>query len=149
MSKTHPDQSTEPLRAVTEKVTKSDADWRAALTREQYYVLRGHGTERPGTSPLDREKRHGAFLCAGCGAELFASDAKFDSGTGWPSFDRPAAKGAVSEHDDLSHFMRRTEVRCARCDGHLGHLFPDGPRASTGLRYCINGVALKFKPDDG
>jgi len=145
MSKTHPDQST----ASAEKVDKSDAAWRAELTREQYFVLRQHGTERPGTSPLNREKRKGAFLCAGCGAELFVSDAKFDSGTGWPSFDRPAAKSAVREHDDVSHFMRRTEVRCARCDGHLGHVFPDGPSATTGLRYCINGAALKFKPDDG
>ncbi len=150
MSKSHPDPSTaSAAEKVTGKVTKSDAAWRAELTREQYLVLRQHGTERPGSSPLNREKRKGIFLCAGCGAELFASDAKFESGTGWPSFDRPAAKDTVSEHDDLSHFMRRTEVRCAHCDGHLGHVFPDGPRQTTGLRYCINGVALKFKPDDG
>jgi peptide-methionine (R)-S-oxide reductase len=147
MSKTHPEQSAAGAEKVAQKLDKSDAAWRAELTREQYFVLRQHGTERAGTSPLDREKRKGAFLCAGCGAELFVSDAKFDSGTGWPSFDRPVAS-AVSEHDDLSHFMRRTEVRCARCDGHLGHVFPDGP-SDTGLRYCINGVALKFKPDDG
>ena len=146
MSQTHPDPST---AAIADKVTKSDADWRAELTPEQYYVLRQHGTERPGTSPLNREKRKGTFLCAGCGAELFASDAKFESGTGWPSFDRPAPKDAVSEHDDRSQFMRRTEVRCARCDGHLGHVFPDGPRETTGLRYCINGAALRFKPEDG
>ena len=146
MSQTHPAQSTEDA---AEKIAKSDAAWRAELTPEQYAVLRQHGTERAGTSPLNRDKRNGTFLCAGCGAELFASDAKFESGTGWPSFDRPARKLAVSEHDDLSHFMRRTEVRCARCDGHLGRVFPDGPRATTGLRYCINGVALKFKPDDG
>jgi peptide-methionine (R)-S-oxide reductase len=146
MSKTHPDKSTED---VAEKVAKSDAAWRAELTPQQYVVLRQHGTERPGTSPLNREKRNGMFLCAGCGATLFASDAKFESGTGWPSFDRPATKLAVSKHDDFSHFMRRIEVRCARCDGHLGHVFPDGPSETTGLRYCINGVALKFKPDDG
>src|SRR5262245_5168384 len=147
MSKTQPDRSAQD--APNNVVAKSDAAWRAELTREQYLVLRQHGTERPGTSPLNREKRKGMFLCAGCGAKLFASDAKFESGTGWPSFDRPATKQAVSEHDDLSHFMRRTEVRRARCDGHLGHVFPDGPADTTGLRYCINGVALKFKPDDG
>jgi peptide-methionine (R)-S-oxide reductase len=145
MSKTHADPST----ASADKVTKSDAAWRGELTPEQYLVLRQHGTERPGTSPLNREKRKGTFLCAGCGAELFASEAKFDSGTGWPSFDRPAAKDAVSEHDDRSHFMSRIEVCCARCNGHLGHVFPDGPRDTTGLRYCINGVALKFQPEDG
>jgi peptide-methionine (R)-S-oxide reductase len=150
MSKTYPDQRTAgATETPTQRVTKSDAHWHAELTREQYFVLRQHGTERPGTSPLNREKRRGTFLCAGCGAELFASDAKFESGTGWPSFDRPAARDAVSEHDDLSHGMRRTEVRCARCDGHLGHVFPDGPRHTTGRRYCINGVALKFKPGDG
>jgi peptide-methionine (R)-S-oxide reductase len=149
MAETHPEQNAASTEKVADKLDKSDAAWRAELTREQYFVLRQHGTERPGTSPLNREKRKGAFLCAGCGAELFVSDAKFESGTGWPSFDRPADKSAVAEHDDLSHFMRRTEVRCARCDGHLGHVFPDGPRATTGLRYCINGAALKFKPDDG
>jgi peptide-methionine (R)-S-oxide reductase len=131
----------------TDKFVKSDAEWRAQLTPEQYYVLRQHGTERAGTSPLNREKRKGLFLCAGCGAPLFSSDAKFDSGTGWPSFDRPAADAAVSEHDDRALFMHRTEVRCARCEGHLGHVFPDGPRDTTGLRYCINGLALKFKPE--
>src|SRR5262249_10856646 len=122
MSKTKADQ-----------VSKSEAAWRAELPPEQFYVLRQHGTERPGTSPLNREKRKGIFLCAGCGAELFTSDAKFESGTGWPSFDRPAPMDAVSEHDDFSHLMRRTEVCCARCDGHLGHVFPDGPRETTGL----------------
>src|SRR5262249_35496321 len=146
MSKTLHDQSTSTN---AEKVAKSDAAWRAELTREQYFVLRQHGSERPGTSPLNREKRKGRFLCAGCGAGLFASDAQIQSGTGWTSFDRPAAGSAVSEHDDHSHLMHRTEVRCARCDGHLGHVFPDGPRDTTGLRYCINGVALKFNPDDG
>jgi len=142
MSKSPPAES-------ADKVVKSDAAWRAELTPEQYYVLRQHGTERPGSSPLNREKRKGAFLCAACAMPLFASGAKFDSGTGWPSFDRPASEAAVTEHDDLSLFMHRTEVRCARCGGHLGHVFPDGPRETTGLRYCINGAALKFKPDDG
>jgi peptide-methionine (R)-S-oxide reductase len=142
MSQTAPDESFAPI-------VKSDAAWRAELTPDQYRVLREHGTERAGTSPLNRETRKGDFLCAGCGATLFASADKFDSGTGWPSFDRPAAKLAVSEHDDRSLFMHRTEVRCARCGGHLGHVFPDGPRETTGRRYCINGVALKFKPEDG
>ncbi len=110
--------------------------------------MRQHGTERAGTSPLNDEKRKGMFTCASCGEPLFASDAKFESGTGWPSFDRPASEAAVSEHEDLSLFMSRTEVRCARCEGHLGHVFPDGPQETTGLRYCINGAALKFKPGD-
>lgn len=127
-------------------VKKTDADWRAELTPEQYYVTREHGTERPGTSPLNAEKRAGTFACVCCGEPLFQSDAKFDSGTGWPSFDRPASEAAVSEHADRSLFMRRTEVRCAKCEAHLGHVFPDGPRDTTGMRYCINGAALKFKP---
>jgi peptide-methionine (R)-S-oxide reductase len=131
-----------------DKIAKSDAEWRAELTPEQYYVLRQHGTERAGTSSLNREKRRGTFACAGCGQPLFASKAKFDSGTGWPSFDKPASASAVSEHEDRSLFMRRTEVRCARCDGHLGHVFADGPRKTTGLRYCINGAALKFDPGE-
>ncbi|MCB1549192.1 MAG: peptide-methionine (R)-S-oxide reductase MsrB [Hyphomicrobiaceae bacterium] len=126
-------------------VRKSDAEWRSLLTPEQFHVLRKHGTERAFTSPLNHEKRAGTFKCAGCGQPLFASDTKFDSGTGWPSFHSPASTTAVTEHDDSSFFMRRTEVRCARCDGHLGHVFPDGPRP-TGLRYCINGVALTFEP---
>jgi peptide-methionine (R)-S-oxide reductase len=130
----------------TDKIVKSDAEWRAQLTPEQYYVARQHGTERAGTSPLNREKREGMFACVCCGEPLFSSQAKFESGTGWPSFDRPAAKTAVSEHEDGSLFMRRTEVRCARCEAHLGHVFPDGPHETTGLRYCINGVALRFKP---
>jgi peptide-methionine (R)-S-oxide reductase len=146
MSTNHPVESDDK---VAQKVVKNDAAWRAELTREQYYVLRQHGTERPNTSPLNREKRKGTYTCAGCGAPLFAADAKFESGTGWPSFDKPATEQAVSEHDDLSHLMHRTEVRCARCDGHLGHVFPDGPRETTSLRYCINGVALRFKPEDG
>lgn len=124
---------------------KSDAEWRAKLTPEQYNVTRKHGTERPGSSPLNHEKRDGVFMCVCCGEPLFESDAKFDSGTGWPSFDKPV-DGTIAEHKDGSYFMTRTEVRCAKCDAHLGHVFPDGPRQTTGLRYCINGAALDFKP---
>jgi peptide-methionine (R)-S-oxide reductase len=131
-----------------EKITKPEAEWRAALTPEQYHITRQHGTERPGSSPLNREKRSGMFACVCCGERLFASAAKFESGTGWPSFDRPVREGAVEEHDDDTLRMRRTEVRCARCEAHLGHVFPDGPRHTTGLRYCINGAALTFKPGD-
>lgn len=137
-----------PPKARTDKLIKSDSEWRAQLTPEQYRIMRQHGTERAGTSPLNNEKRKGMFTCASCGEPLFASDAKFESGTGWPSFDRPASEAAVSQHQDLSLFMARTEVRCARCEGHLGHVFPDGPQETTGLRYCINGAALKFKPGD-
>ena len=129
-----------------EKVIMSDSEWRTQLTPDQYRIMRQHGTERAGTSPLNKEKRKGVFACAACGEPLFGSDAKFESGTGWPSFDRPMSEAAVSEHNDRSYFMTRTEVRCARCEGHLGHVFPDGPRQTTGRRYCINGVALKFKP---
>jgi len=120
----------------------SDAEWRERLTPEQYRVLRRHGTERAGTSPLDGEKRPGRFLCAGCGAPLFDAATKFESGTGWPSFCAPLG-GAVGTETDRSLFMTRTEVHCARCGGHLGHVFPDGP-APTGLRYCMNGVAMRF-----
>ena len=129
-----------------EKVIMSDSEWRTQLTPDQYRIMRQHGTERAGTSPLNKEKRKGVFACAACGEPLFGSDAKFESGTGWPSFDRPMSEAAVSEHNDRSYFMTRTEVRCARCEGHLGHVFPDGPRQTTGRRYCINGVAPKFKP---
>ena len=125
-------------------VTKSDDDWRRELTPEQFGVLRRHGTERPRSSPLDKEYGAGAYLCAGCGQALFGADAKFDSGTGWPSFSRPL-QGAVGTTEDRSLFMSRTEVHCARCGGHLGHVFPDGPKP-TGERYCMNGVALKFVP---
>ena len=126
----------------TFEITKSDADWAKSLTVEQFRVLRGHGTERAGSSPLDREKRSGVFHCAGCDLRLFASKAKFDSGTGWPSFYEPLP-GAIRTSVDRSFFSTRTEVHCRRCGGHLGHVFDDGP-APTGLRYCMNGVALKF-----
>jgi len=131
-----------------DKVVKTDAEWRSELTPEQYYVTRQHGTERAGTSPLNREKRAGTFSCVCCGAPLFSSTAKYESGSGWPSFDKPASTDALSQHQDRSHFMDRTEVRCAHCQAHLGHVFPDGPRDTTGLRYCINGAALKFKPTE-
>jgi peptide-methionine (R)-S-oxide reductase len=134
--------------ARTDRIVKSDAEWRDELTREQYRILRQHGTERAGTSPLNREKRAGLFACAACGEPLFASGAKYESGTGWPSFDRPVSETAVSQHEDRAFLMTRTEVRCARCEGHLGHVFPDGPRETTGLRYCINGAALAFEPGD-
>lgn len=127
------------------KITKSDTEWRQELDPETYRVTRKHGTERAFTSPLNNEKRTGMFTCTCCGADLFKSDDKFESGTGWPSFTRPADASLVGESDDSSFFMRRTEVHCARCEAHLGHVFPDGPRP-TGLRYCINGVSLKFKP---
>jgi len=125
-------------------VEKSDEAWRAQLTPEQYHVLREHGTERAGTSPLNVEKRDGMFVCAACGHPLFSSDTKYESGTGWPSFWRPL-EGAVGTSVDKSWFMVRTEVHCANCGGHLGHLFPDGP-APTGERYCMNGVAMTFEP---
>lgn len=122
----------------------SDADWRQRLTANQYMVLRAHGTERPGSSPLDKEKRKGTFACAGCDLPLFSSDTKFESGTGWPSFYQPLPD-AIETKIDRSLFMKRTEVHCKRCLGHLGHVFDDGP-PPTGLRYCMNGIALKFDP---
>ena len=129
------------------KVEKSDAEWREELTPEQYRVLRQEGTERAGTSPLNNEKRPGTFKCAGCGNPVFDAAAKFESGTGWPSFYAPIADDAVSEHEDRKLFMRRVETRCADCGGHLGHVFNDGPKP-TGLRYCMNGVALTFEPKE-
>jgi peptide-methionine (R)-S-oxide reductase len=125
-------------------VAKPDEAWQRQLPAEAYRVLRQHGTERAGSSPLNAEKRSGTFLCAACGQELFDSGTKYESGSGWPSFYRPMP-GAVGTTADNSHFMRRTEVHCARCGGHLGHVFPDGPQP-TGERYCMNGVALKFEP---
>jgi len=133
--------------AATDKVVKDDSEWRRLLSPEQYYVLRQHGTERAGTSPLDKEHGNGIFHCAGCGLPVFSSKAKFDSGTGWPSFWQPLDQ-AVETSTDRKFFMTRTEVHCRRCAGHLGHVFEDGP-APTGLRYCMNGVALKFEPSSG
>jgi peptide-methionine (R)-S-oxide reductase len=123
---------------------KTDEDWKRTLTPEQFHVLREHGTERAGTSPLNLEKGSGTFNCAGCGQALFTSDTKFESGTGWPSFYQPI-DGAIETTTDSSYGMTRVEVHCAQCGGHLGHVFPDGPRP-TGERYCMNGVALDFEP---
>lgn len=126
---------------------KSDEDWRAELTPEEYRVLRQQGTERAFTGAYWDAKEEGTYRCAGCGARLFSSDTKFDSGTGWPSFYDVAASDAVETETDSSHGMRRTEVHCAACGGHLGHLFPDGPQP-TGRRYCINSISLRFEPTD-
>jgi peptide-methionine (R)-S-oxide reductase len=128
-------------------VTKSDEEWRRELTPDQYQVLRCHGTERAFTGPYWDNKDQGLYTCAGCGRPLFRSETKYDSGTGWPSFYEPVEDAAVSEHSDRSLLMTRTEVRCADCDSHLGHVFPDGPQP-TGLRYCMNGTALDFKEDE-
>ncbi len=129
------------------KIDKSDQEWREQLTPEQYAVTRKHGTEPAFSHPYNAEKREGTYRCVCCGEALFASDTKFNSGTGWPSFFAPVADDAVSEHSDWSFLMRRTEVRCNACDAHLGHVFPDGPKP-TGQRYCINGLALDMKPAD-
>lgn len=131
------------------KDNRTDAEWRAALTPEQYRILRQAGTEPPGSGALLHVKDKGEFRCAACGEPLFTSDSKYDSHCGWPSFTAPKSGEAVSEHSDSSHGMVRTEVRCARCEGHLGHVFPDGP-GPDGLRYCINSGALEFdKSKDG
>jgi len=129
---------------MSERVEKTDADWKRELTPEQYRVLRRHGTERPGTSPLNAEKRKGVYHCAGCGVELFDSTTKYESGSGWPSFYAPKTD-AIETSLDRSMLMPRTEVHCAKCGGHLGHVFPDGPDP-TGQRYCMNGAALAFEP---
>lgn len=136
------------MTTTTAKVTKSDAEWRAQLTPAQYDITRKHGTERAFTGPYWDEKRQGLYSCVCCSAPLFDAATKYDSGTGWPSYYEPVASQAVSEHSDNSWFMRRTEVRCAACDAHLGHVFPDGPKP-TGQRYCINGTALTFAPKEG
>jgi peptide-methionine (R)-S-oxide reductase len=129
---------------LSNKVVKTDAEWRAELSPEQYRVLRQKGTEAPFTGEYDRVFEPGTYLCAGCGAELFTSGAKYDSGCGWPAFYEPLGADSVEEETDLSHGMVRTEVTCASCGGHLGHVFPDGPRP-TGLRYCINSAALELE----
>ncbi|MGK7937187.1 MAG: peptide-methionine (R)-S-oxide reductase MsrB [Xenococcaceae cyanobacterium] len=125
-------------------VNKTEAEWQEQLTPEQFRVLRKHGTERAGTSPLDKNYDRGTYVCAGCGQPLFTSDTKYNSGTGWPSFYEPI-EAAVETSVDRSFFMTRTEVHCSNCGGHLGHVFSDGPRP-TGQRYCMNGVSLEFKP---
>jgi len=130
--------------ATPEKIERSDAEWRAQLTPEQYHILRQKGTERAYTGALTQNHETGEYICVGCGAVLFGSDSKFDSGCGWPSFYIPKDSKAIVEHEDTSWGMRRVEVTCARCGGHLGHVFPDGPKP-TGLRYCINSASLTFE----
>lgn len=130
----------------TFEVKKTEAEWQQTLTPEQFRVLRQHGTERAGTSPLDKNYAEGTYTCAGCGQPLFTSETKFNSGTGWPSFYAPL-EGAIDTSVDRSLFMTRVEVHCSRCGGHLGHVFKDGPKP-TGLRYCMNGVSLDFKPQE-
>jgi peptide-methionine (R)-S-oxide reductase len=132
-------------RQNTAKIVKDDAEWRSVLSPEQFRITREHGTERAYTGPHLDEKRPGTYLCVCCSAELFTSGTKFDSGSGWPSFFAPARPDVVAEQEDRSWLMRRVEITCARCDAHLGHVFPDGPRP-TGLRYCVNGHALAFEP---
>ena len=130
---------------MAEKIEKTEAEWRKELTQEQYRVLREKGTERPYTGEYEDVTTPGVYKCAACGQELFLSDSKFDSGCGWPSFFQPATADNVDSHEDTSFGMRRVEVTCSRCGGHLGHVFPDGPRP-TGLRYCINSASLKLEP---
>lgn len=130
------------------KVEKTDAEWKEELTPEQYHVLREKGTERPGTGALLHNKENGDYTCAGCGAKLFASETKFDSGCGWPSFYAAATDDVIDEHRDTTHGMVRTEVTCASCGGHLGHVFPDGYGTPTGMRYCINSLSIGFDKKD-
>lgn len=131
-----------------DKLNLTDEEWRGKLTPEQFHILRRAGTERAFTGKYEKNKAAGIYHCAGCGLPLFASATKYDSGSGWPSFTAPVENEAVDEHSDASHGMARTEVRCARCEGHLGHVFPDGP-AENGLRYCINSASLDFEPEGG
>lgn len=132
---------------MTDKIHLTDEQWREKLSPEQYHVLRQAGTERAFTGKYENNKQSGLYTCAGCGAPLFSSDDKYNSGCGWPSYTAPAEGSAIDEHRDTSHGMIRTEVRCAKCEGHLGHVFPDGP-GPAGLRYCINSASLDFKPED-
>lgn len=132
---------------MSEKIELSEEEWRERLTPEQYHVLREAGTERAFTGQYDKHFDEGEYMCAGCGTKLFASDAKYNSGCGWPAFTRPAESDMVEERRDISFGMVRTEVLCAKCGGHLGHVFPDGPPEAGGMRYCINSAALDFDPD--
>lgn len=134
-----------PVPSREDRVVKTEAEWRSQLSDQEFHVLREKGTERPFTGRFNADKKPGTYVCAACGLELFSSEHKFDSGTGWPSFTQPVGEGVVDEHTDTAFGMIRTEVTCARCGGHLGHVFPDGPRP-TGLRYCINSVSLDKKP---
>lgn len=129
-------------------VQKTEEDWKKELNPEQYHILREKGTERPGTGAYYHTKKEGVYLCAACGNELFSSDTKYDSGSGWPSFYKPLDKDHIEEVADNSFLMRRTEIKCARCGSHLGHVFEDGPKP-TGLRYCVNSASLKLKEDKG
>jgi len=144
IASSHANEETMSTKTETFEITKTPEEWRKILTPEQYYVLREHGTERAGSSPLDKNYAPGIYECAACELPLYSSEAKFNSGTGWPSFYKPL-DNAIGTTTDRSFFMTRTEVHCRRCGGHLGHVFPDGP-PPTGLRYCMNGVALKFVP---
>lgn len=137
--------TTEPGESNNETVEKTDAQWKRELTAEQYHVLRQKGTEAPFTGKYDKFFKEGTYYCAGCGSVLFESDSKYNSGCGWPAFDKPADADAVTESRDTSHGMIRTEITCAKCGGHLGHVFNDGPQQTTGQRYCINSASLKFE----